>query len=189
MSCRCNTRPLLSCLSPLYLLQMFRLRCERVAGIFLPRVYHRRAPNSASFARHHANAGQWRHNPAVRTRNGSRNPPFPAGASRPGPATRGASTPACSLVVSCGRVTTDVLASPSRFLLLRFLSPRLPVAQFHAETGMSFAFKGLIRLSTRFPQACYQNVWISQGVVPACGGSPPLPRFATETESPCRSTA
>ena len=34
MSFRCHKPPLLSYLSPLYLLQMFRLRCERIAGYF-----------------------------------------------------------------------------------------------------------------------------------------------------------
>jgi hypothetical protein len=61
-------------LSPLYLCRCFA--CDASAS----QAFFCRAAGFSCF-KLHAHAGQWRRNPAVRTRVGSRGPPFPPGAS------------------------------------------------------------------------------------------------------------
>lgn len=101
-------------LSPLTRCRCCCLRCERVAGLFS------RAASSPPFMLH-AQAGQWRRNPAGRTRDGSRGPPFPSGASLP---VRGAG---CVPPFRAGSVTG---ACPSLSSLCTFpvFSPACPSA-------------------------------------------------------------
>lgn len=95
----------------------------------------------------HAQAGQWRRNPAGRTRDGSRGPPFPASACLP---VRGAG---CVPPFRAGSVTG---VCPSLFLpfLLSSLARRLPIGcsggEFPLQSITWMAYPALFhRLATR----------------------------------------
>lgn len=164
---------------------MFCLRCERVAGFFLRLSQFLRAQCFML----HAQAGQWRRNPAGRTRSGSRGPPFPTGASLPvrgagcvfpsgqapptGPAHRffsslPGSCPSAALAVNplcnqgLGLLTQGFSTGlPPKDVDIRPCSaPGLEAACALIGGEKSFEINDLSCLSSACPQACHQKMWI-----------------------------
>lgn len=145
--------PLISCLSPLYLLQMLRQRCSVPLAIFLAAMSDR--------CKFYAHAGQWRCNPADRTRDGSRYPPFPAGESLIRSSGAG-----CARFLSCHSAELfPVVLIPLRccYVVATLSLPRDEAsAQFRSANTKPLSIKYLSGLFHAFPQPYSQKMWISR---------------------------